>query len=497
MSLIPFNNSYIKLGKDFYTRTHPTPVLKPEIFQFNDELANELGLSPTLSNKPDLFSGNQIINGSEPLAMAYAGHQFGGFSPQLGDGRAIQLGEVISPNTGVRYDLQLKGSGPTPFSRNGDGRSSLGPVLREYLLSETMEKLGVPTTRALAAVTTGEQVARTRLLPGAILTRVATSFIRVGTFQYFSSKQNEMAIKKLADYLIERNFSHIEKDGQPYLTLLNAIIDRQALLIAKWMQFGFIHGVMNTDNMSIVGETIDYGPCAFMDSFNHLQVYSSIDHQSRYAYSNQPSIGQWNLIRLAECLLPLLSDDRKTAVSIAEGALNTYSDRYQEYWLSGMRSKLGLSLADDSDKELIENLLNIMNESQADFTLTFYYLSLLDGNEGTETTTTTANDGKITELFANAIEIKQWLKQWRTRVSMEIASNDERQARMQTINPIYIPRNHQVEAAIRAAEDYEDFSVFYQLYEALQKPFEKQAGQDKYMLPPKTNEVVQQTFCGT
>jgi uncharacterized protein YdiU (UPF0061 family) len=499
MSLIPFDNSYIKLGEDFYLGTNPTSVSKPEMILFNSQLANDLGLSPKLADSDEataIFSGNQIPEGADPIAMAYAGHQFGGFSPQLGDGRAILLGEVISPAAGVRYDIQLKGSGPTGFSRNGDGRSALGPVLREYLLSEVMAKFGIPTTRALAAVTTGEQVARTQLLPGAIITRVATSFVRVGTFQYFSNNRNESAIRKLADYLINRNFPELQQDEHPYQALLLAVVDRQAALIAQWMQFGFIHGVMNTDNVSVVGETIDYGPCAFMDGFNYHQVYSSIDHQGRYAYSNQPSIGQWNLIRLAECLLPLLSDEGKTAVSIAEEALNTYSQSYQQYWLAGMRKKLGLAIEQDDDQELIENLLNIMDDNQADFTLTFYYLSLLDCNRNPDS----ASDKRIAELlalFANVEQINQWLGKWRTRLAIETVSNEQRQAQMRRVNPVYIPRNHQVEAAIRAAEDYADFSVFYQLHEVLQKPFEVQNGRDDFILPPRADEVVQQTFCGT
>ncbi len=500
MSPFRFNNSYYKLGDDFSVNTNPTPVAQPELIIFNDDLAQQLGLV-TSELTPEvctsIFSGNTIPEDSDPLAMAYAGHQFGGFSPQLGDGRAILLGEIICPDN-VRYDIQLKGSGPTAFSRAGDGRAALGPVLREYLLSEAMAKLGVPTTRALAAVTTGEQVARTRLLPGAVLTRVATGFVRVGTFQYFSAKENGNAIKKLADYVIERSFPEANQAANPYEALLRSVIDRQAALIAQWIQLGFIHGVMNTDNMSVVGETIDYGPCAFMDAFSHQQVYSSIDRQGRYAYNNQPSMAQWNLIRLTETLLPLLGgdadDDGETALAVAQTVLNTFAPSYENYWLTGMRQKIGLNLAiktdNEADKNLVMDLLDLMADHEADFTLTFYYLSQLEINS-------TAQDEEIKALFAHHQAFDNWLLQWRERLIKEEATDAERQATMQHVNPIYIPRNHQVEKAIRAAEDKQDFSVFHELNEVLQKPFEYQHGRDQYRLPPEPEEIVQETFCGT
>ncbi len=474
-------------------------MVSPALIKLNESLVEALGLSNADLNSTDgaaLFSGNLIPDGAEPLAMAYAGHQFGHFNPQLGDGRAILLGEIVSP-TGISFDMQLKGSGRTVYSRNGDGRAALGPVLREYLVSEAMAKLGVPTTRALAAVTTGEEVARERLLPGGIITRIATSFVRVGTFQYFSAKGDIEAIQKLADYVIERNYPLAAEADNPYVALLKAIVDRQAALIAQWMQLGFIHGVMNTDNMSVAGETIDYGPCAFMDAYDHDRVFSSIDRGGRYAYSNQPSIGLWNLTRLAETLLPLLAEDSEAAVDAAQDVLKTYAESYQHSWLTGMRAKCGLFTPTDKikpadDKRLIEELLNIMSENNADFTLMFFYLSRLLAAEKT-----VEHDGDCRNLFDNTAQFDDWAIKWRKRLREETQSNAERQAKMQAVNPVYIPRNHQIEAAIRAAEDDADFSVFYDLYDVLQNPYELQLEKHSYMRPPNPEEVVRQTFCGT
>jgi uncharacterized protein YdiU (UPF0061 family) len=469
------------------------------LIKFNDELARGLGLSITNLNSSDvsaIFSGNSIPEGAEPLAMAYAGHQFGHFNPQLGDGRAILLGEIVSPD-GARFDLQLKGSGRTFYSRGGDGRAALGPVLREYLVSEAMKKLNVPTTRALAAVTTGEAVARERLLPGGIITRVASSFVRVGTFQFFSAKGDVEAIQKLADHVIERNYPNAIAAGEaknPYVAFLKAVVDSQAALIAQWMHLGFIHGVMNTDNMSIAGETIDYGPCAFMDTFDHDQVFSSIDREGRYAYSNQPSIGLWNLTRLAETLLPLLAENTEAAVEVAQDVLKTYVEVYQNNWLAGMQAKCGLFATSDKtnrdDKELIEDLLNTMAENNADFTLTFFYLSQLSSQA-------LEHDSDIQRLFDKPAQLDDWLARWRKRLNEETLSDAERQAKMQAVNPVYIPRNHQIEAAIRAAEDHGDFSVFHELHEVLQNPYMQQEGKDRYSMPPEPDEVVLQTFCGT
>ncbi len=506
---IQFDNSYARLPEDFYSKTNPTPVERPELIKFNTKLAEELGLTsinPDGLNALQVFAGNEIAQGSEPISMAYAGHQFGGFSPRLGDGRAVLLGEVIAPDE-TRYDFQLKGSGHTPWSRGGDGRSALGPVLREYLVSEAMAKLGVPTTRALAAVTTGEEVARNTLVPGGILTRIAKGFVRVGTFQYFSSQGNQEAIKQLADYEIDRHYPDAKNADNPYVAFFESVVDAQAKLIAKWMSLGFIHGVMNTDNMSIAGETIDYGPCAFMDEFSHNRLYSSIDHQARYAYGNQPKIGQWNLVRLAETLLPLFLDkefinkeidetreatdeEAQAVVKIAEDILSRYSDLYHQYWLENMSKKLGLSEEHEGDKELVNDLLNIMESNQADFTLTFFYLSQVGQLEQARALFAKP-DFPSTESF------DEWVVKWQKRLQQESSNEKKYSAIMQTVNPVYIPRNHQIEAAIRAAEDHNDFSVFHTLHKVLEKPFELQAGKEVYMLPPEPEEVVHQTFCGT
>ena len=497
---LSFKNSYIRLGKGFFELRKPTPVAQPSLIKFNSELGAELGLKADDHDGElfaSLFSGNLIHETSEPLAMAYAGHQFGHFNPQLGDGRAIYLGELELTDGGY-LDIQLKGSGQTRYSRNGDGRAALGPVLREYLVSEAMHKLDVPTTRALAAVTTGEQVAREQLLPGGIITRAASSFIRVGSFQYFQMQEDVASVKALADYVIERNYPEVADAENPYTALLEAVVLRQASLIARWMAFGFIHGVMNTDNMSIAGETIDYGPCAFMDFYDHAQVYSSIDRNGRYAYNNQASIGLWNLSRFAETLLPLFADDVDAAVEMAKAILQKYIERYDDAWLANLRAKCGLTAnadmsADvkaDEDKALIESLLDIMADNQADFTLTFYHLSQLETEPGD-------NDADFRHLFDKPDAIDAWLAQWRQRLSLEAMDDNERQQSMRSVNPVYIPRNHQIEAVIRAAEDHADFAPFHALHEVLQNPFQYQPGKDAYMLPPEPEEVVHQTFCGT
>ncbi len=491
-----FKNRYLTLGEGFYEKCKPTPVAQPGLIIFNNELAAELGVDASSLDEAMLagvFSGNVIHESCEPLAMAYAGHQFGGFNPQLGDGRAIYLGE-IDLDDGGSLDVQLKGSGPTRYSRNGDGRAALGPVLREYLLSEAMHKMDVPTTRALAAVTTGEEVPREKLSPGGIITRVASSFIRVGSFEYFARQGDDLSVKKLADYVIERNYPEVIEAQNPYLALFEVVVLGQAKLIAKWMQLGFIHGVMNTDNMSIAGETIDYGPCAFMDFYNHKQVYSSIDRQGRYAYDNQANIGVWNLSRLAECLLILFSDDPDEAVKLAQDVLQNYINSYADEWLSGFRAKCGLTAAEgitpQDDKVLLELLLDTMAESRADFTLTFYYLSQLDADSSDK-------DTNLRHLFTKPETIDVWLVKWRERLSMESLSNEVRQTNMQSVNPVYIPRNHQIEAVIRAAEDRNDFAPFHALHAVLQNPFQYQEDKDHYMQPPEPQEVVQQTFCGT
>lgn len=497
-----FKNRYLDLGEGFYQKTPPEPVANPALIIFNRELAAEFaGLLNELDDQTlaEMFSGNSVHDSCEPLAMAYAGHQFGQFNPQLGDGRAIYLGELERVDGGAStstMDVQLKGSGPTEYSRSGDGRAALGPVLREYLVSEAMHMLHVPTTRALAATTTGEKVARDKFLPGGVITRVASSFIRVGSFQYFAAQKDLASIQKLADYVIERNYPELApgpaQQDNPYPGLLAAVVERQAKLIAQWMQLGFIHGVMNTDNMSVAGETIDYGPCAFMDVYRHAQVYSYIDRMGRYAYNQQPSIGMWNLTRLAECLLSLFDDDTDTAVEMAKGILQKYFSVYEDAWLTGMRAKCGLTTVGDkdSDKVLIESLFDIMADNSADFTLTFYNLSQLDAQANEK-------DAPLRELFAGPEAIDVWLVRWRERLAIERQSDSERQTLMQSVNPVYIARNHQIEAVIRAAEDRNDFAPFRALHEVLQNPFQYQPGKDAYMLPPKPEEEIENTFCGT
>lgn len=499
MIRIPFDNRFLQLGEEFFAKAQPAPVKQPALIQFNHALARELGMSVEEVSEAELaqlFSGNALPPGAAPVAMAYAGHQFGSFVPQLGDGRAIWLGEIRTAN-GAWFDIQMKGSGRTAFSRGGDGRAALGPVLREYLVSEAMHSLGVPTTRALAAVATGESVARERELPGGVITRVASSFVRVGTFEYFAARGDVAAVKKLADYVIGRNYPELAAAQQPathlYGALLAEVIARQASLIARWMQLGFIHGVMNTDNMSIAGETIDYGPCAFMDGYRHQRVFSSIDRHGRYAYNSQPGIGLWNLVRLAETLVPLLAESTEAAVKIAQTHLETYQGQYEAAWLAGMRAKLGLTAGVDSDardKALIEALLEAMDANEADFTLTFYHLSRLGAGSA-------AQDQAIRGLFARPAAFDDWAAQWRERLQREPQGEAARQAGMQAVNPVYIPRNHQIEAAIRAAEDRGDFSVFHALHAVLQNPYAEQAGKERYRLPPEPEEVVAKTFCGT
>jgi uncharacterized protein YdiU (UPF0061 family) len=486
-----FKNSYFDLGRGFYQPIMPTPVQNPELIIFNQKLSDELGLADTAlssSAGASVFAGNEVPEGAAPLAMAYSGHQFGHFNPNLGDGRAILLGQILSPH-GSSIDIHMKGTGQTAFSRNGDGRAALGPVLREYLVSEAMARLGVPTTRALAAVTTGEDVIRERLLPGGIITRVAASFVRIGTFEYFLSREDRTGIARLADYVIEHQYPHLKQAENPYLALLDVVIDGQSALIAHWMQLGFIHGVMNTDNMSIACETIDYGPCAFMDHYAHDRVFSSIDHHGRYAYNNQPNIGLWNLTRFAECLLHLIDEDTDTAVEIAKDSLKGFIGSYQHHWLTGMRAKLGLKSGLDQDGTLVEELFVIMANANVDFTLTFYHLSMLDMDA--------TNDAAMLALFDHAESFAQWADKWRQRLRQESSDDNERKAMMHRVNPVYIPRNHLIEAAIRAAEDHGDFSVFHALHEVLQQPYDFQPGKEAYMQPPQPHEIVHQTFCGT
>ncbi|MGZ2482608.1 uncharacterized protein YdiU (UPF0061 family) [Rhizobium pisi] len=486
----PFDNSYVGLPERFFAPQTPTPVTEPWLIKLNEPLAAELGLNVEALRRDGaaIFSGNLVPEGAQPLAMAYAGHQFGGFSPVLGDGRAILLGEVVDAK-GKRFDIQLKGAGPTPFSRRGDGRAALGPVLREYIISEAMFALGVPATRALAAVTTGEPVYREEVLPGAVFTRVAASHIRVGTFQFFAARGDTEGVLALADHVIDRHYPALKEADNPYLALFDAVSDRQAALIARWLHVGFIHGVMNTDNMTVSGETIDFGPCAFMDSYDPATVFSSIDQHGRYAYANQPAIGQWNLARLGETLLPLIDADPDSAVDKANIVIRTYGERFQAQWLAGVRHKIGLVGEEDGDLELVQALLALMQAQIADFTLTFRRLSDFAGND--------ASEPAFAASFREPDACGDWLARWRERLSRDPQTPTERAVAMRRVNPAFIPRNHRVEQAIDAAVEDGDFSLFEALLTVLSNPYEDQPAFAAYMEPPKPNERVLQTFCGT
>jgi len=483
-----FDNTYAHLPSRFYARQSPAAVADPRRVKINHALAAELGIDYDRLRLPEgiaVLAGNAVPDGAEPLAMAYAGHQFGGFVPQLGDGRAILLGEVLDPR-GERFDIQLKGSGRTPFSRAGDGRAWLGPVLREYIVSESMHFLGIPTTRALAVVTTGEPVYRETRLPGAVLTRVARSHVRIGTFEYFSARGDTEAVQCLADYVIARHYPEAEVEKRPYRALLDAVIDRQSRLIAQWLGVGFIHGVMNTDNMSIAGETIDYGPCAFMDAYHPGRVYSSIDRNGRYAYGNQPRIAQWNLSRLAQSLLPLIDEDQGKAVEEAQAAVDAFPERFEQAYLERFRSKLGLLEAHPGDADLIEDLLQAMAETGADFTNGFR--ALCDAVEGTDA-------GIRAELGDNA-PCNAWIRRWRERLASEAIETAARAAEMRRQNPAVIPRNHRVEAVLKAAVN-DDLDPLENLLRVLFSPWEERPDNWPYRCPPEPHEVVHQTFCGT
>jgi uncharacterized protein YdiU (UPF0061 family) len=487
----PFDNSYARMPGRFFARTPPTPVRSPRLIRVNGPLAARLGLDPDLlagGEGVEVLAGNRVAETAEPIATSYAGHQFGTFVPQLGDGRAILLGELIDRD-GVRRDVQLKGAGRTPYSRGGDGRAALGPVLREYVVSEAMAALGIPTTRALAAVTTGETVIRETVLPGAVLTRVASSHIRVGTFQFFASRGDVEGVRLLADHVVARHYAEAARAERPYRALLDAVVRAQAELIARWMLVGFIHGVMNTDNTSIAGETIDYGPCAFMDAYDPAAVFSAIDRQGRYAYARQPAIGEWNLARLAECLLPLLDDDTDAAIAEAEQSLDAYRPAFERAFLGGLRRKLGLLAEREGDAELARDLLDAMAANGADFTLTFRRLS--EAASGEE------DCAGVRGLFANPSAYDEWAPRWRRRLEQEPADAGARRAAMLAANPAFIPRNHRVEAVIRAAVDRDDFAPFHELVTVLSDPYEAQPAFASYEEPPASHERVLQTFCGT
>ncbi len=473
-------------------------VAEPKLIKLNHALAEELGLNAAALDTPEgalIFSGNQLPPGATTIAQAYAGHQFGGFSPQLGDGRALLLGEVIDKN-GKRRDIAFKGSGRTPFSRGGDGKAALGPVLREYLIGEAMHALGIPTTRALAAVTTGETVRRERNLPGAVLARVAASHIRVGTFQFVTARGDDATLRKLADYVINRHYPELKDQADPYLGLLRAVCERQAELIARWMNVGFIHGVMNTDNMTLSGETIDYGPCAFMDQYNPATVFSSIDEQGRYAYANQSPIANWNLARLAEALLPLLAgeqnDDQDRAVEKAMEILEPFQQRYEHYWLRGMRLKLGLARDEADDLALARDFLAGMEGQGVDFTKAFRCLA--DAAEAVDA----SREGWLRKLYADDTALNAWLPRWRARQNVESVVPAQRAQAMRAVNPVYIPRNHRIEEALAAAVDVGDYAPFEKLLTVLQQPFEEKTEFSAYADPaPASESAGYQTFCGT
>jgi uncharacterized protein YdiU (UPF0061 family) len=487
----PFDNSYARLPERFYARVAPAVAPEPRLIRVNRPLAEELGLDAAWLASPagvEILSGQRVADGSDPIALAYAGHQFGGFVPQLGDGRAILLGEVVDRN-GRRRDIQLKGAGRTRFSRGGDGKAALGPVLREYVVSEAMAALGVPTTRALAAVLTGEPVFRETTLPGAVLTRVAASHIRVGTFQFFAARGDTEGLRLLADHVIQRHYPDAAGAERPYLALLERVIAAQADLIARWLLIGFIHGVMNTDNMSVSGETIDYGPCAFMDNYDPATVFSSIDERGRYAYGNQPQIGLWNLTRLAETLLPLLDDDQDRAVAQAEEALTAYRGLFEQSYDPGLNRKFGLVTIRDGDAELESAILTAMKDNQVDFTLFFRRLADVQAED--------SDAEPLRSLFVDPTVADPWLVRWRKRLGEEPQDAAERRAAMRAVNPAYIPRNHRVEAVIRAAVDEGDFAPFEELLAVLSQPFDDQPGFARYAEPPQDHERVLQTFCGT
>ncbi|OYW76459.1 MAG: hypothetical protein B7Z37_08860 [Verrucomicrobia bacterium 12-59-8] len=469
------DHSYAHLPALLHEAVEPTPVREPRMVVFNRPLAQSLGLA--LEERAAIFAGNALPEGAAPLAQAYAGHQFGHFTG-LGDGRAILLGEQLTPR-GQRFDVQLKGSGPTPYSRRGDGRAALGPMLREYIISEAMYALGIPTTRSLAVVTTGEKVFRQESLPGAVLTRIAASHIRVGTFEWAAAHGDREALRALADYTLQRHYPELVTAEAPYLALLEAVMERQARLIAQWQCVGFIHGVMNTDNVALSGETIDYGPCAFMDAFDPATVFSSIDRQGRYAYGNQPQIAQWNLARLAEALLPLLHAEEKQAVALANAAIESFKATFERHWLAGMRAKLGLFTEEAEDRALIESLLVWMREQKVDFTNTFRALNPAE--------TVPQEDRAFAE----------WHSLWQARLKLQPQTADEVAERMRGHNPAVIPRNHKVEEALAAAVERGDLSVMQRLLEVLAKPYEDHEEQPEYRAPSGLAPGAYQTFCGT
>ncbi|MGL4635207.1 MAG: protein adenylyltransferase SelO [Beijerinckiaceae bacterium] len=483
-----FDNSYARLPAHFYEPRLPSPVKAPRLLKLNRTLAESLGLDANwLASDAGvaMLSGNAFPEGAASMAMVYAGHQFGQFTPQLGDGRALLVGEIVTPD-GERRDIQLKGSGRTAFSRGGDGRAALGPVLREYLISEAMHALGIPTTRALAAVATGEHMWRETPQPGGIVTRVAASHIRVGTFQFFASRGDTKALAALSQHVMARHYPAVLEAQNPVLAMLDAVIDKQAALIAQWMAVGFIHGVMNTDNMTVSGETIDYGPCAFMDAYDPQTVFSAIDRGARYAFGNQPKIAHWNLARFAEALLPLLDADANTAMGLATDAINRFPALFADEMTARLRAKLGLHTAQEGDLALAQDLLQTMASGNADYTLSFRLLC--DAADG--------KDAAFRDQFAVTGAVDAWLAGWRARLAQE-PDSAMRSAQMSRVNPAIIPRNHNVEAALAAAVEGDDLTLFDALHEALAKPFDDLPVGSDLGLPPATVDEGYRTFCGT
>lgn len=486
-----FKNTYTQLPSDFYEKIVPVPVQKPELFAFNEALAKTLQLGFLNDNRQlatKIFSGNSIPHGAEPIAQAYAGHQFGNFVPQLGDGRAILLGEVIDKNQ-QRQDIQLKGSGKTHYSRGGDGRAPLGAVVREYIVSHAMDALGIPTTKSLAIVGTGEWVQRDTLLPGGVLTRVASSHIRIGTFEFFAARQNEAAIKTLADYTIERHYPELKTHNQPYLELLRSVMKRQCELVSCWLGVGFIHGVMNTDNMTLSGETIDYGPCAFLDSYHPETKFSSIDTYGRYAYGNQRNITGWNLACLAQTLLPLMAPTEQQALEQAQHTMNTFYDTFDQEWLNVMAAKIGVKSPKTEDSKLINDFLSLIQHNRADFTNAFAAL-----NAAFE-----VKPIALEPYIGHSDLALQWFHAWQNRLNEAAKQTDINTvtSTLQYANPVYIARNHQVEKAIIAAEKDYNFEVMNTLLAVLKNPFQHKPEWQGYTNPPNTHERVHQTFCGT
>ena len=484
-----FDNSYLRELDGFYAHCQPEAVAAPRWLKFNYALAEELGLNPEELDTPEgvaIFSGNILPSGAVPIAQAYAGHQFGNFTPQLGDGRAILLGEVID-RMGQRRDVQLKGSGRTPFSRNGDGKAAVGPMLREYLMGEAMYHLGIPSTRALAVVATGEFVRRDTLLPGAVLTRVAASHIRIGTFEYFAARKDVESVRRLADYTIRRHYPELV--DQPYTELLRGVVANQTQLVAGWMSVGFIHGVMNTDNMALSGETIDYGPCAFLEHYDPATVFSSIDHGGRYAFGNQPMIAQWNLARFAETMLPLLDKDPERAIQLATDAINSFPEQYENARQAMLRRKLGLECAEIEDAKLAQEFMESLRAGQADFTLAWRYLA--DAAE--------SNPARLhSVLRANSDKLDEWLPRWQARLDREKKPAADIAANMRRVNPYLIPRNHLVEQALEAATINNDLAPFNQLLEMLCDPYTEREAASHYANPaPPEQTACYRTFCGT